>query len=68
MICGVDYRILYINIVVKGVLNSLDAGTVQIGNWKPFNCDAITDNDDATVECILGELTSVITVRIQLFG
>ncbi|GLG94717.1 Uncharacterized protein GBIM_01864 [Gryllus bimaculatus] len=42
-------------------------GSVVIKNWKPLNFDKITDGAQATVEDILGELTTVATLRIELY-
>ncbi|XP_067010327.2 homeobox protein dve-1 [Anabrus simplex] len=42
-------------------------GSVVIKNWKPLNFDKITDGSQATVEDILGELTTVATLRIELY-
>ena len=41
-------------------------GAIQIKNWKPLTFDTITENPDATVDEILGDLTSVATLRIKL--
>lgn len=41
-------------------------GAIQIKNWKPLTFDNVTENPNATVESILGDLTSVATVRIRL--
>ncbi|CAD5114183.1 DgyrCDS3326 [Dimorphilus gyrociliatus] len=41
-------------------------GTIQIKNWKALTFDTITDNPDATVEDLLADLTSVVTLRIRL--
>ena len=35
-------------------------------NWKPLTFDTITENPDATVDEILGDLTSIATLRIKL--
>ncbi|GAB6028437.1 hypothetical protein CHUAL_002598 [Chamberlinius hualienensis] len=43
-------------------------GALQIRNWKPLSFEAITDDGDATVGEILGELTTVATLRIRLFS
>ncbi|KAL3887904.1 hypothetical protein ACJMK2_000291 [Sinanodonta woodiana] len=41
-------------------------GAIQIKNWKPLSFDNITDNTQATLDEILGELTQVATLRIRL--
>ena len=43
-----------------------NVGAIQIKNWKPLTFDTITENPDATVDEILGDLTSVATLRIKL--
>lgn len=43
-----------------------DTGAIQIKNWKPLTFDTITDYPDSTVEEILGDLTSIATLRIRL--
>ena len=42
------------------------SGAVQIRNWKPLSFGAITDSRSATVQEILGDLSSVATLRIKL--
>ncbi|GFO44585.1 DNA-binding protein satb2 [Plakobranchus ocellatus] len=41
-------------------------GGVQLKNWKTLPLDAVTDRAEATIEEMLGELTSVATLRVQL--
>ncbi|KAI0219185.1 hypothetical protein LSAT2_029218 [Lamellibrachia satsuma] len=41
-------------------------GTIQIRNWKPLTFDTITENPDVTIEEILGDLTSLSTLRLRL--
>ncbi|XP_013402132.1 uncharacterized protein LOC106167804 [Lingula anatina] len=62
------------DIVVTALLklgyNSLDAmsakGAIQIKNWKPLAFDTITENKEATIDQILGELTNIATLRIKI--
>ncbi|XP_018917493.2 uncharacterized protein dve isoform X2 [Bemisia tabaci] len=42
-------------------------GSVVIKNWKPLSFDKISDNPQVTVGDILGELTTVATLKIQIF-
>ncbi|KAJ8886124.1 hypothetical protein PR048_012333 [Dryococelus australis] len=42
-------------------------GSVIIKNWKPLSFDKIADGPSVTVGDILGELTTVATLRIQLY-
>lgn len=44
----------------------LFSGSVVIKNWKPLTFDRIADGPLATVGEILGELTTVATLRIQV--
>ncbi|XP_063218834.1 uncharacterized protein LOC134529059 isoform X2 [Bacillus rossius redtenbacheri] len=46
---------------------SASKGSVIIKNWKPLSFDKIADAPSATVGDILGELTTVATLRIQLY-
>ena len=39
---------------------------VQIKNWRPLTFDSITENTESTLEDILGELTTLATLRIKL--
>ncbi len=41
-------------------------GTIHIKNWKPLTFDTITESPNATLDEILGDLTSVTTLRIRL--
>lgn len=41
-------------------------GSIIIKNWKPLSTEQITDNPLVTVGDILGELTSVVTLRILI--
>lgn len=41
-------------------------GSVIIKNWKPLSTEQITDNPLVSVGDILGELTSVVTLRILI--
>lgn len=41
-------------------------GTILIKNWKPLPLEKVTDSPLITVGEILGELTSVITLRISV--
>ncbi|GFS08792.1 DNA-binding protein SATB2 [Elysia marginata] len=41
-------------------------GGIQLKNWKTLPLEAITDRREATIEEMLGELTSVATLRVQL--
>lgn len=45
---------------------SLLSGQVAINNWKPLPFERISDGPLATVGEVLGELTTVVTLRIQL--
>ncbi|XP_013194755.2 homeobox protein dve-1 [Amyelois transitella] len=47
-------------------LTTLAKGSVVINNWKPLPFDRICDRPLATVGEVLGELTTVATLRIQL--
>ncbi|CAG2165429.1 unnamed protein product, partial [Oppiella nova] len=40
---------------------------IQLKNWKPLTLDQISDNTDATVGDILGDISSVATLRIRLY-
>lgn len=42
-------------------------GSVVVRNWRPLNFDQISEDPLATVGDILGELTTVATLRIQVF-
>lgn len=42
-------------------------GSVVIKNWKPLSFDKIAESPLVTVSDILGELTTVATLRIQIF-
>lgn len=42
-------------------------GSVVIKNWKPLTFDKIADGPLVSVGDILGELTTVATLRIQIF-
>lgn len=42
------------------------AGTILIKNWKPLPLEKVTDSPLITVGEILGELTSVVTLRISV--
>lgn len=42
-------------------------GSVVIKNWKPLSFDKIADGPLVSVGDILGELTTVATLRIQIF-
>lgn len=61
--------------IVKTALQSLGysidiantaKGTIIIKNWKPLSLEKITDSPLVSVGEILGELTSVITLRISV--
>lgn len=41
-------------------------GTIIIKNWKPISTEQVTDNPMLSVGDILGELTSVVTLRILI--
>lgn len=41
-------------------------GSLIIKNWKPLPLDKITDNTLISVSDILGELTSIITLKITI--
>lgn len=41
-------------------------GSIIIKNWRPLSMDQITDNGLVSVGDILGELTSVVTLRILI--
>ncbi|CAL1541982.1 unnamed protein product [Lymnaea stagnalis] len=43
-------------------------GGLQLKNWKTLSFSAVTDHTEATVEEILGEITSVATLRIKLLS
>lgn len=42
-------------------------GVIQLKNWKPLTFDQITESPEATVGDILGELSTVATLRIRLY-
>lgn len=42
------------------------AGAVQIKNWRPLDLDQVTDNSLVSVEDMLGDLTTVATLRIRI--
>jgi hypothetical protein len=42
-------------------------GVIQIKNWKPLTFEQITDNVEATVGDILGDIASVSTLKIRLY-
>jgi homeobox domain-containing protein len=42
-------------------------GSVVIKNWKPLSFEKIAESPTVTVGDILGELTTVATLRIQLY-
>ncbi|XP_054157987.1 homeobox protein dve-1-like [Oppia nitens] len=42
-------------------------GVIQLKNWKPLTFDQISDNSEATVADILGDISSVATLRIRLY-
>lgn len=44
----------------------LPPGSVVLNNWKPLPFERISDGSRATVGDVLGELTTVATLRIQL--
>lgn len=44
----------------------LPPGSVVLNNWKPLPFEKISDVPRATVGEVLGELTTVVTLRIQL--
>jgi len=39
-------------------------GSIHIKNWRSLSVDAVTDNLNATVEDVLGDLTSLVTLKI----
>ncbi|KAK3724585.1 hypothetical protein RRG08_036562 [Elysia crispata] len=41
-------------------------GGIQLKNWKTLPLEAVTDRREATIEEMLGELTSVATLRVHL--
>ncbi|XP_060573628.1 uncharacterized protein LOC132731457 isoform X3 [Ruditapes philippinarum] len=41
-------------------------GAVQVKNWRPLDFETITDNKNATIDDMLGELTQVATLRIRI--
>lgn len=43
-------------------------GSIQIKKWKPLAFDQITENSEATVADILGELTTVATLHVRLYS
>lgn len=43
-------------------------GSIQIKKWKPLAFDQITENSEATVVDILGDLTTVATLHIRLYS
>ncbi|XP_035205075.1 uncharacterized protein LOC118180028 isoform X2 [Stegodyphus dumicola] len=43
-------------------------GAIQLKNWKPLTFDQITESPEATVGDILGELSTVATLRIRLYS
>ncbi|CAG2062287.1 unnamed protein product, partial [Timema podura] len=42
-------------------------GSILIKNWKPLSFESIADGPLVTVGDILGELTTVATLKIQLY-
>jgi hypothetical protein len=44
------------------------SGSVVIKNWKPLRLERIADSPLLTVGDILGELTTVATLRIQIYS
>lgn len=59
-----DIRLLGCNIrSVSGAV----AGSVVIRNWRPLPFDKIAESPHMTVGDILGELTNLATLRIQIF-
>ena len=42
-------------------------GVIQLRNWKPLTFDQISDSADATVGDILGDISSVATLRIRIY-
>ncbi|XP_075237468.1 SATB1_N and homeodomain domain-containing protein dve [Lycorma delicatula] len=42
-------------------------GSIVIKNWKPLSFDKIAESPQMTVGELLGELTTIATVRIQIF-
>lgn len=42
-------------------------GSIQIKKWKPLAFDQITENPEATVADILGELTTVASLHVRLY-
>lgn len=40
------------------------AGMVQLNNWKPLPFDKITDNQDASVETLLKDVSNHLTLKI----
>ncbi|KAG8201390.1 hypothetical protein JTE90_016865 [Oedothorax gibbosus] len=43
-------------------------GAIQLKNWRPLAFEQITESPEATVGDILGELSSVATLRIRLYS
>lgn len=41
-------------------------GAVQIKNWRALDLDQLTDNALVSVEDMLGDLTTVATLRIKI--
>lgn len=51
---------------ILNIIFIYDLGSVVIKNWKPLRLERIADSPLLTVGDILGELTTVATLRIQL--
>ncbi|XP_015910068.1 uncharacterized protein [Parasteatoda tepidariorum] len=43
-------------------------GSIQIKKWKPLAFDQVTENPDATVADILGDLTTMASLHIRLYS
>ena len=42
------------------------SGSIKLKNWKSMSLDAITDDPSATVDNILGDMSSLATLKIRL--
>ncbi|XP_054722895.1 uncharacterized protein LOC129232822 [Uloborus diversus] len=43
-------------------------GSIQVKKWKPLAFDQVTENPEATVADILGELTTVASLHVRLYS
>lgn len=64
--CG-NLQYLTIRWIKRTNILIVSIGSVVIKNWKPLSFDKIAESPLVTVSDILGELTTVATLRIQIF-